>query len=485
MRHRRSSRQGARFSPGPLILLVVAGLALVALAYVAARMFLAGRPAITVSAPFEVVGRNSTLVVDVQDKHGLKAAKVTVRQGDQEHVVVDRTYTPPKPADQLRWTPAQEKSFRLQEGPGKVTVWARNDSWGDFLRGRVATLEKDFTVRLVPPRLEVQTSQHYVNQGGCDMVVYKVTPPSVTNGVQVGGHLFRGFPVPGATDPALHFAIFCLPYDAPANTPVRALARDEADNQVLVGFWLKVFPKAFRTRELPLDDTFMNKVVPEIMSQTPALQERGGLLENYLQINRDLRKTNNEELARLAAASHQGFLWSEPFQQLGNSQVEAQFADTRRYVYGGKVVDQQTHLGFDLATTAHAPVTAANDGVVVMAEFFGIYGNAVAIDHGYGLLSLYGHLSSFEVKKGDTVKRGQVIARSGATGLAAGDHLHFSMLYQDVQVDPREWWDAHWIHDRLAVKLAQFGSGTGPGRMVKAEATPGAGPAAASPAAPR
>jgi len=484
VRNRRSSRQGARFSPGPLILLVVLGLSLVALAYVAVRMLLAGRPAITVSAPFEVVGRNSTLLVDVQDKHGLKAARVTVRQGDQDHVVLDRTYAPPRPSDQLRWQPAQEKAFKLQEGPGKVTVWARNDSWGDFLRGRVATLEKDFTVRLVPPRVEVQTTQHYVSQGGCDTVVYKVTPAGVASGVQVGEHFFRGFPVPGASDPALHFAIFCLPYDAKPGTPVRVSARDEADNQSLVGFWLKVFPKAFRTRDLPLDDTFMNKVVPEIMSQTPSLTDQGDLLKNYLQINRDLRKANNGELARLAASSHQGFLWSEPFQQLGNSQVEAQFADTRRYIYNGQAVDQQTHLGFDLATTAHAPVTAANDGTVVVAEFFGIYGNAVVIDHGYGLMSLYGHLSTFDVKKGESVKRGQTIAHSGATGLAAGDHLHFSMLYQDVQVDPREWWDAHWIHDRLAVKLAQFGSGTGPGRMVKA-ASPGAGPGAASPAAPR
>jgi len=482
VRHRRSSRQGARFSPGPLILLVVGGLALAGLAFVAARMLLAGRPAITLAAPFDVVGRSAPLVVDVQDKHGLRAARVTVRQGDQDHVVLDRTYNPPRDADQLRWEPAQEKAFKLQEGAGTVTVWARNASWGDFMRGRVATLQKDFTVRLVPPRLEVQTNQHYVNQGGCDTVVYKVTPASVTSGVRVGAYFFRGYPMPGASDPALHFALFCLPYDAAADTPIRVAARDEAGNEALAGFWLKVFPKKFRARDLPLDDTFMNKVVPEIMSNTPALADQGDLLKNYLQINRDLRKTNNEQLAKLAASSHPGFLWSEPFRQLGSSQVEAQFADARRYIYRGQAVDQQTHLGFDLATTAHAPVTAANDGVVVMAEFFGIYGNTVVIDHGYGLMSLYGHLSTFDVKKGDTVKRGQVIAHSGATGLAGGDHLHFSMLYQDVQVDPREWWDPHWIHDRLAVKLAQFGSGTGPGRMV---ATPGASPAAASPAARR
>jgi murein DD-endopeptidase MepM/ murein hydrolase activator NlpD len=327
--------------------------------------------------------------------------------------------------------------------------------------------------------VEVLTGQHYVNQGGCDMVVYKVTPPEAESGVYVGERGFRAFPLPGAADPATRFALFCLPFDAAANAPIRVKARDEARNESTASFWTKAFPRKFRSRQLPLDDSFLNKVVPEIMSQTPSLADKGALLENYLQINRDLRRENNEALAKLTRSSQAQFLWSEPFQQLGSSQVEAQFADYRDYVYQGKPVDKQVHLGFDLATTAHAPVTAANDGVVALAEFLGIYGNTIVIDHGYGLMSLYGHLSSFGVKKGDPVKRGQPIGRSGATGLAGGDHLHFSMLYQDVQVDPREWWDPHWIHDRIAAKLVQFGSGAGPGKL----AAKAAGAIAPSPAA--
>lgn len=478
MRYRRA-QQGPRFSVVPMVLLGLVGLSLLGLLFVGGRMLLAPRPRIALAAPFELVGRNAPLVVDVADAHGLKAVRISVRQGEQERVVLERTYDPPRAADQLRWEPAQEKGFRLKEGPGRLKVWARNDSWGNFMRGRTATLEKDFTARLVPPRLEVLTTQHYVNQGGCDMVIYKVTPPGTASGVQVGERFFRGFPMPGAHDAATHFAVFCFPYDAPAGAPIRLEARDEAQNESLASFWVRVFPKRFRTRELPLDEGFMQKVVPEIMSQTPTLSDQGDLLKNYLQINRDLRRANNAALARLAASSRPEFLWSQPFQQLGSSQVEAQFADHRTYRHEGREVDRQTHLGFDLATTANAPVTASNDGVVVLAEYFGIYGNTVVVDHGYGLMSLYGHLSSFGVKPGDTVKRGQQLGRSGATGLAGGDHLHFSMLYQDEQVDPREWWDAHWIHDRIAAKLVQFGGGTGPGRLA---ATPaGRSPLPATP----
>jgi murein DD-endopeptidase MepM/ murein hydrolase activator NlpD len=103
------------------------------------------------------------------------------------------------------------------------------------------------------------------------------------------------------------------------------------------------------------------------------------------------------------------------------------------------------------------PVRAANDGVVVFAGFLGIYGNAAVIDHGCGLQSLYGHMSSLAVKEGDQVKREQEIGRSGQTGLAAGDHLHFTMLLDGIPVNPTEWWDPHWIHDRIEVKLQPYG----------------------------
>jgi len=170
----------------------------------------------------------------------------------------------------------------------------------------------------------------------------------------------------------------------------------------------------------------------------------------------------------MASRSQPRVLWRGPFRQLGNSQVEANFADHRVYLYQGREVDRQDHLGYDLATTAHAPVSASNEGVVLLADYFGIYGNTIVIDHGYGLLTVYGHLASFAVKAGDSVKSGQVIAQSDSTGLAAGDHLHFSVILQGEQVDAREWWDGHWIEDRILAKLREFG------------AEPAAGGAAAS-----
>ena len=155
----------------------------------------------------------------------------------------------------------------------------------------------------------------------------------------------------------------------------------------------------------------------------------------------------------MAEASPPEFRWTKTFVPMRNGQVMSNFADRRTYTYDGAAVDQQDHLGFDLASTARAEIQAANDGVVVLARYFGIYGNCVVIDHGYGLLSLYGHLSSISVEEGRSVERYDTIGRSGLTGLAGGDHLHFTMLLRGLAVNPEEWWDGHWIHDRLELKL--------------------------------
>ena len=101
----------------------------------------------------------------------------------------------------------------------------------------------------------------------------------------------------------------------------------------------------------------------------------------------------------------------------------------------------------------HGPVLAANDGKVIWAEPLGIYGNCIVLDHGYGLQSIYGHLSQITVKEGAMVTRGQEMGRSGSTGLAGGDHLHFSMQVDGVQVNPIEWWDEHWITDHVRSRV--------------------------------
>jgi murein DD-endopeptidase MepM/ murein hydrolase activator NlpD len=244
--------------------------------------------------------------------------------------------------------------------------------------------------------------------------------------------------------------LFAFPWDTPPGTVPLVFARNPSGAEATARFWFKVFPKRFRTRDLEISESFLEKVVGELDPNGS-----GNLVARFLKINGEMRRQNNQALADLRLKTEERVLWSGPFRRYGKT--ESEFADTRNYVYQGKTIDRQTHLGFDLADVPHVAVEAANDGKVVWADRLGIYGNCVVLDHGYGLQSIYGHLSQIAVQFGEMVKKGQELGRSGATGMAGGDHLHFSMQVDGVQITPVEWWDEHWIHDRILSKLPGSG----------------------------
>ncbi len=310
-------------------------------------------------------------------------------------------------------------------------------------------IRKSFDVDVVtaPPRVTTDAEQHYINQGGTELVVFTPSGYWTEAGVKVGEGRYRAFPLPSNPDKQ-QFSIFAYPWDTPPTTMPIVYVANGAGAEATATFWTKITPKKFRSRDIEIDDKFLERVVPAIDHLSS-----GDLLERFLKINRETRKANNKTLSDLRLKSEPRMLWTGAFLPLNNSQVESVFADRRTYLYKGKKVDEQIHLGFDLAKVAHTPIPASNDGKILWASDNGIYGNCVVIDHGFGLQSIYGHLSEIEVKVGDSVKRGQEIGKSGATGLAGGDHLHFSMQVDGVQVNPVEWWDAHWIHDRILTKL--------------------------------
>jgi len=351
----------------------------------------------------------------------------------------------------------------LKSGKAQVVVTAvRPVLFG--LREAASTTTQELEVRLLPPQIAVLSSFHYINHGGSEMVVYRVSPPDAESGVRVGEYEYRGFPASGAGigngDPALRVAFFALLWDQPTNTPITVFARDSIGNEGSGSFDYRVFPKNFRSSRIEVDDRFFGRVVPSILQNSTELRvdDPTDLLASFLRINRDLRRMNNATISALAAQTAPEILWRGAFKQLINTAVEAGFADQRTYIYKGQEVDRQVHLGFDLASVAAAPVRASNRGRVVHAGWLGIYGNCVIVDHGMGLQSLYAHLSSIGVQVGDTVEMEQELGRSGATGLAGGDHLHFTMLLGGSAITPVDWWSTQWVQDRIVRKLVDAGA---------------------------
>lgn len=422
-------------------------------------------PVITINQP-SVIGQGGTLDVSI-DAPGaeITALNIQLEQKGKSFAVLDVVSAPAdalvREGDRVRVTrPIGKKTLpELESGPATLKVRASRP----VLRGlRQVSSEssREIQVRLTPPRVGVVSTHHYVNLGGAEFIVYRAAPADVESGVRVGDFAYPGFPGSGAglSDPELKVAFFALLYNQPADTPMEAYARDIAGNDARAQFDHRIFPKRFRNSTIPLDDKFLSRVVPAILQSSPRLQASAGdLLPAFLKINNDLRRMNNEAIAALAKKTAPAILWEGAFQPLGGSQVESSFADFRTYMYGGKEVDRQVHLGFDLAKTTNAPVAAANHGKVIFAEELGIYGNTVVVDHGIGVQSLYAHLASFAVKAGDDVKKGQTLGASGQTGLAGGDHLHFSMMVNGQFVNATEWWDPHWIEDRVMRKLRDAG----------------------------
>jgi murein DD-endopeptidase MepM/ murein hydrolase activator NlpD len=341
---------------------------------------------------------------------------------------------------------------------GEAVLRASADRMSGPLRspGPVVVVKR-MQVRLRPPRLEVVSAQTYVREGGSGVVRLRVGPTAVRSGVTAGDDESLSFPLPGGA-PDERFALFAVPWDLADGSGVRAFAEDDAGNRVEIPFLSGFRPSPPSTDTITLTDAFLARVVPAIESQTPGLRTTGDVLDRYLEINGKLRRQDLAEIRTITRDTTPRFLWRGAFEQMPHTAKRANFAERRTYVHAGQVVDHQTHLGLDLASTAHAPVPAANSGRILHAGWLGIYGNAVIIDHGFGLASLYGHLSEIDVKVGQSVARGQIIGRSGETGLAGGDHLHFETFIQGHSVSPIEWLDAKWIRDNVANKLESAGA---------------------------
>ena len=415
-------------------------------------------PVVTLPASLNTIGQATPVTASIADPHGIRHAVAYIEQNGVRYKLADVEH----PARRFRWlrgvpdhtlkfTAGVKGTRELKDGSARLIVEATSN---DFL-GKTAGAERDVTIVTQPVKVSVDSDQHYLYVGMADLVTYNVSGSATASGVRVGDETFRGWPMPGGKPG--QFSLFAFAWNMPLSTAPVVYASgpggDEAHGQMVVNFPKREQPK-YRVRDLPIDDKFIQKVVNELDPSGS-----GDMVERFVRINSEMRKANNQTLADLKTKTEPKFLWSQPFLQQPNTKVEANFADVRNYMHNGKKIDQQTHLGYDLSSTQHVGVQASNDGRVVYAAPLGIYGNCIVVDHGYGLQTIYGHLSEIDVHEGDMVKRGQVMGKSGMTGMAGGDHIHFSMQLEGVQIDPKEWWDAHWIKDHIArrVELPSFG----------------------------
>lgn len=334
----------------------------------------------------------------------------------------------------------------LKEGAFTLQVKASGAA-SHFGATRTTEQVHSFTFENKPPDVVVLSVAHNVTQGGAGLVVYTVSKEVEKSGVEFAGLFFPGFRQGGNS----YACLFAFPYNMdPAKFVPKVVAIDRAGNERVVGIYYHSIPKAFSTDTINLTGPFLDKIAGEFKTRFP---QAATTLDIFLKANRDERQQDRKTINELGRNTSPTPLWDGPFLRMPNTAPLGGFAQARTYIYEGKDVDRQTHLGFDLASLAHAAVPAANRGKVVHAGDLGIYGNCIVIDHGLGLQTIYGHLSRIDVKVGDRVEKGQIIGLTGATGMAGGDHLHFEVAVSGESVNPIEWWDSHWLKDNITGKL--------------------------------
>ncbi|MGA9672098.1 MAG: M23 family metallopeptidase [Terracidiphilus sp.] len=423
-----------------LVVVVIAVLVPVAVLFVRSET-----PALDLPSPVASIGQATPIIVHVRDPRGIRKANAFIEQNGAQFQVWELAQ--PSRAAESTWnfTVGVKTTPQLKDGKAKLIVEATSND----LLGKTAHLERDVTVVTQPPTVSVDSEQHYLYLGMADLVTFNVSGSWTAAGVHVGDQSYRAWPMPGGK-PGV-FSLFAFAWNMPAGTIPQVFAANGAGNDVTSPITV-VFPKKeqpkYTTHDLQVSDTFMQKVIGELDPNGP-----GDQVTRFVRINNEMRRANNKTLSDLRLKTADKFLFSQPFARQSHSQAEATFADVRNYIYQGKKIDQQVHLGYDLAVTQHVGVEASNDGRVVYAASLGIYGNCIVVDHGYGLQTIYGHLSHIDVHEGDMVKRGQVMGQSGMTGMAGGDHIHFAMQLDGVQIDPKEWWDSHWIQDHVAKRV--------------------------------
>lgn len=391
------------------------------------------------------VSPRSELLLTLSDEGtGIRQVTVNLVQGDFRMQLAQREF----PAATAETTlPLSLAELKLREGAFTIEVTAGDHSVYRLGKGNVTEQSYPLTYDSRPPVVSVISRAHNFTRGGGGLVTFTVDEPVSHIGVEFKDHFFPAFKQPSGS----YASTVAFPYYVePKDFVPRIVAVDLAGNERQTGIYYRANNRQFRQRQINITDNFLSMTLPEFNHLVPAFDTP---IETFLYINRQIRQENRDAVAALSPQTSPQPLWEGVFLQQPRAATQSQFGDHRTYMYNGREINKTVHLGHDLASTAQVEIFSANHGKVIFNDYLGIYGLCIVIDHGVGVQTLYAHLSQSSVAVGQPVQRGEIIGRSGVTGLAGGDHLHFEVLIAGIPVYPLEWWDASWLENNIDSKL--------------------------------
>lgn len=407
---------------------------LFALSFSAYKLISVPAPAVDGTDGFAFLPRDKT--VRLQGKN-LSSIRITVSQGTMDITILEDV---PDKKDAVYSLSLKPREIGLRDGDATVTVMAKSG----ILKTEQYTVEA--VIDTVPPSLEVLRATGILKQGAGGVAVLDVSGADSVF-VMLGDLQFNAFEI--KTDDkgglAHHVVFFPVPYNAGKDSVYHAVATDRVGNRTVKALPTRIKTKNFGHSSIDVTGHFIKGVVMPLLN----LAEVPDPAQAFRQVNEELRNKDLDTLLHIGKESAERKMWKDSFLQLSNSMVMATYGDQRTYLYAEEPIGTSVHLGYDLASVEHAPVEASNSGIVKFTGDLGVYGKTIVIDHGLALMSLYGHLSEIHVKEGQDIHRGDIIAKTGSSGFAAGDHLHFGILIHGIEVSPLFWWDSNWIKVKI------------------------------------
>ena len=392
---------------------------------------------------------SAPLKVSISDKSGITAYKIVLRSGNDQTVLAEETLPSPEPSKSFELkVPAS--ALGLKTDTVTLEVKARDASRWNFFAGNLALKTATLSIDALRPKVSVVTNSYKITKGGSALVVFEAEDEHLKE-LYIETSFGKRFKAEPFYAEHYYIALIAWPVTA-ENFRAYVIADDLAGNNVKVYIPLHLQEKQYQVSKIELSDRFLGGKV-EDLAEIYGAPANADAIERFRFVNETLREKNEKlihDLTSKVSDTQIDTFDQVPFYPLRNGKVVANFGDHRLYYYHGEKVSESYHLGLDLASVKMGKIITQDPGDVVFSEDNGIYGNMPVLAHGLGLYTLYGHCSSVNVSNGEHVNAGAHIANTGMTGYAMGDHLHFGVLVQGVEVRPEEWMDAQWI--RLNVK---------------------------------
>ena len=384
--------------------------------------------------------------VVITDDTKIKSYEIVFVDGDKKLKLETKVIKDENGIIELEVLPPQfDEFYKPKDGSLKIDVY--DTSKWNFFKGNQTVSNSKIIIDKKSPVANVITNSYLLRQGGSGIIIVEINDENLKdyyisfNDKEV----FELFPFYKKN---YFISVITWPIDIKEFKKVNVVAVDLAGNktEAKVPFYIKEFKE--KVDNIKISDDFVNNISKHVLENSD-MNVPSSIVDIFIKTNKELREKNLKTIREVVKKNLVNDMKTsfdiKPFVRLPNAATFAQFGERRHYFYGEEKIDEAWHLGMDWASVKRAEVQVTNPGKVIFKDYLGIYGDTVIIDHGLGVGTLYAHTSSINVEVNDEVKAGQHIANTGATGAVFGDHLHFGVLVQGIEVNPNEWLDYTWM----------------------------------------